>query len=507
MIEEKELPIINKIIPSTNANHYKLPQTLNHLAIHHEWSDIVNELQQIQKSTPKNLLNKNIQTNQDFILQSEEISLDYSLQPISYFAIQKLCDLADKIKIQQHIENLYTGELVNFTENKPALHTALRATAHNSINVDKKDIIPTIHNTLKSMKIIADKIRNNSWFPRSNIKVTDVVNIGMGGSDHGPKMAVNSLKKYHSTNINYHFLSDNDPINTDNLLSKLNPDSSIFIVASKSFTTKETIDNLSKVFEFLGNNPINEHIIAITSNINNAQQYNITHILPIWDWVGGRFSFCSAINLILMIMIGPDLFQQVLSGAQAMDSHFRETPIIRNMPIILALLEIWNINFFRAQNHLFLTYSQLLSGFIPFVQQLEMESNGKSTNKSQAIINYSTSPIVWGGIASQAEHTYYQLLHQGTHYIPIDYFFVNTPEYESINNLANKKILNLAYGIGRPNPNIFQVGINKITIKELTPTALGSLVALFEHKTYCQSVFWQINAFDQPGVEAAKKFV
>jgi glucose-6-phosphate isomerase len=504
-------PRNTNVLKKLTISNYQMHDTLPHLTKFPEWISLVEECERLKMQSLNQLFKKDQYRYDTFNLNAVGLELNFSHQPVNKKTINLLTEIASKYNLQMHIDNLFSGDRVNKNENKPALHTALRSDKADVVKVNGENIKVKIQNTLLEMEQISSSIRKNTWFKSDKKTITDIVNIGIGGSDLGPKMAVGALKEYKTTDISCHFISDNDPDSADDLLDELNPDSTIFIVASKSFTTHETIINLRKAIEWLGTkNKISEHIIAVTANIKYAHNFKIKHVLPIWDWIGGRFSFFSSINLILMIAIGPELFQQLLAGAKEMDDHFKTAPFEQNMPVLLALLGIWNLNFLAANNHLLLVYSQRLTFLTPYLQQLDMESNGKSLNISQTGINYSTGPIVWGGLGNQAEHAYYQLLFQGTHYTPIDYIFINEKKYESTNLAANKKLNALAFGTENQKNSHHhanaRVGINKITLNSLNPKTLGALISLFEHKIYCQSVIWRINAFDQPGVDAAKKF-
>lgn len=482
-------------------------ENIAHLSALPNWSDLENNFQQIQNNTPTKLFADRTARAKQFNITSKNLKLDYSLQAINKQTITNLASLAVSFDLQKSIEELFSGGHVNITQNRPALHTALRADASESVFVNGDNIIPEIIASRTRMINIAMQIRQHTWLMDTDRQVTDVVNIGMGGSDLGPKMAVYALKEFNDTDISFHFISNDDPKQVNEVLKKVNLSSTIFIVTSKSFTTHETISTLSKVLKLLAGDTmaIEQQIIAITNQPQLANQYKIKNVLPIWDWVGGRYSFCSPVNLSLAIMLGEKAFLSLLSGAKSMDTHFQNTPYINNMPVILALLDIWNINFFHSRSNLILSYSEQLNYLPEYIQQLAMESNGKSINNNQQLINYSTSPIVWGGLGAQAEHTYYQLLQQGTHYHHIDYFFVAENNYSELNNLAFKKLAALTSGVGSANPEQFKIASNQIYIDKITPATLGELVSLYEHRTFCQSILWNINAFDQPGVDAAKE--
>lgn len=481
-----------------------------HLSQHLEWSLLSKELRILRSKTLNQLFLEEPHRQTEYQSTIAGITLDYSLQPVMKKTLSHLTALAARLHLNKCIDDLFSGFPVNRSEQRPALHTALRAASHETVFVHDEPVNPMIQETLQRMQVMAQQIRNHQWQGHHGLPITDVVNIGIGGSDLGPNMAVHALKHYKNTTINCHFISDGDPDGFHDITRELNPITTLFIVSSKSFTTLETLQNLNKAIQWLGTANIKDHLIAVTANPEQALHHGIEHVLPIWDWIGGRYSFFSAINFILMIAIGPDAFQQLLAGARAMDTHFRTAPFAQNMPVLLALLGIWNLNFFSSNNHLMLVYTKRLAHFIPYIQQLDMESSGKSTNMSGERINYNTGPIVWGGLGNQAEHAFYQLLYQGSHYITGDFIFIGEASHHIMNQLAEHKLHALAFGVDLCE-NLSRlthgnIGINKITLNELSPFTVGALVALYEHKIYCQSVLWDINPFDQPGVEAAKKF-
>ncbi|MDP3706024.1 MAG: glucose-6-phosphate isomerase [Legionellaceae bacterium] len=483
---------------------------VSHLTPHPEWSHLLQEFKLLRSKTLNQLFLEETFRHTEYRINVANIKLDYSLQLINKAALRYLIELCSRIHLKDHIDNLFSGSVVNHSEQRPALHTALRAEPNDVVIVAGENVIPKVQHTLQLMQSIANQIRDHLWLGYQGLPITDVVNIGIGGSDLGPNMAVHALKDYKNTTIGCHFLSDSDPDGFDDVVNQLNPTTTLFIVSSKSFTTHETLLNLKKAMQWLGTNDLKNHLIAVTANPEKALQCGIYHVLPIWNWVGGRYSFFSAINFILMVAIGPNHFQQLLTGAHAMDMHFKVAPLAQNMPVLLAVLGLWNLNFFCSNNHLMLVYSKRLAHFIPYIQQLDMESNGKSANIFGERINYNTGPIVWGGLGNHAEHAFYQLLYQGSHYTAGDFIFIGQERYKTMNQLAEHKLNALAFGVDMCE-NLSRLahgnaGINQITLDELSPYTLGALVSLYEHKIYCQSVLWNINAFDQPGVEAAKKF-
>jgi glucose-6-phosphate isomerase len=422
------------------------------------------------------------------------ITLDYSAENIDDEVLQYLSSLAAEAGVAEYREKLFSGAIINLSEQRPALHTALRAPAHHKILLGKENIMPSIVMTRNKMQAIAQSLRSKTYVGGAGIVITDVVNVGIGGSDLGLKFCFEALGDYVISELNFHFLSDPDLEAFDNLVNHLNKDTTLFIIASKSFATYETLYNTKKVVAWLGDNNLNSQVIAVTANPDKARALGIHNILEIWPWVGGRYSLCSAINLITCIAIGYENFTEFLNGAHAMDQHFYNAKLINNLPVILATLGIWNINFLKINNLLYLLYSSKLAAFIPYLQQLDMESNGKTKNQHGEKLNYATSPIIWGGLGAQVQHSYYQLISQGSQKIAAELISVKKNIADPVSHLCSAHQQNLEHIL----PFVH------IQIEALTPETLGSLVALYEHKIFVQAVIWGINPFDQPGVETAK---
>ncbi|WED41876.1 glucose-6-phosphate isomerase [Legionella cardiaca] len=473
------------------------------------WIELENHVRSLQLVTINDLKNS-VHNPESRTISTQNIHLDFSNQRINSTTLELLLQLADECSLKNKIDALMRGDFVNNSEARPALHTALRTPDNTPLLVNNHNIIPDILEAREKMRIISQAIRTGEWVGYSGKPITDIVNIGMGGSDLGPRFSIQAFSALAAEHLNYHFVSDVDPYALKNAVSKLNPETTLFIVSSKSFTTKETLHNAQKALAWLGNtSQKDKHFIAITANVKKAKELGFYHILPIWDWVGGRYSLCSAISLITAIAIGYEQFTQILAGAHSMDKHFQETPFASNLPVILGLLGIWNNNFLHIHNLLILVYSQQLEYFVPYIQQLDMESNGKSIDKRGRAVNHATGPIVWGGLGNQAQHSYYQLLCQGTHKVAADFITVKTFANEIINEMSAAKRRILAYGVHEnDNPSGYIPGnkpLNHIQLNDCSPFTLGQLIALYEHKIYTQSVIWDINAFDQPGVESAKR--
>ncbi len=440
---------------------------------------------------------------------SEDITIDFGGQLLNDQILSTLLDLAQESQLPASIDALFKGHPINNTENRPALHTALRAPNDSIVEVNQHNIMTEVETARQLMNTISTKIRQGEWLGFSGKPITDVVNIGIGGSMLGPVFCVNALSDYDTTSLKFHFVGEIDPNAFSRVSAVLNPETTLFIISSKSFTTPETLYNMKKALAWV-NQPhhLDKHFIAVTAQTKKAQHYGFKHILPIWDWVGGRYSACSSINLITCIAIGFEHFSEMLAGAHQMDLHFQNTPLSENLPVLLGLIGIWNINFLKKNNLLVLTYAENLEYFVPYLQQLDMESNGKSINKQGQRVDYDTGPIIWGGPGNQAQHSYYQLLCQGTRKIPADLISVRTYDTEAINKMCHDHRRVLTQGVAEENlyhhiPG--EVPVNHISLADSSPKTLGSLIALYEHKVFVQGIIWNINSFDQPGVESSKK--
>jgi len=456
--------------------------------------------------TPKHLNSP----RKGFNASSCDIQLDYTHQHVSSETMELLFDLADSCHLRERFKALMRGDNVNLSENKPALHTALRASSDKPIMVNGHNIMLDVLAARDKMQGIVEQIRSKCWLGFSGKPVTDIVNIGIGGSDLGPRFAISALADFASAHLGYHFISDADPISFESAVEHLHPETTLFIISSKSFTTQETLYNAKKAMDWIGEVPHRDkHFIAVTARPKLAAQLGITTVLPIWDWVGGRYSFCSAINLITAIAIGYEKFSQMLAGANAMDQHVLESDFSTNLPVLLALLGIWNNNFLSIHNLLILTYTKRLEKFVPYIQQLDMESNGKSIDNHGKTVNHATGPIVWGGPGNQAQHSYYQLLCQGTHKVTADFISLNAHQGQIINAMCDAKISVLTTGVQAQNNThsliLGNVPLNHLRISDYSPSTVGALIALYEHKVFAQSVIWGINPFDQPGIDSAKR--
>lgn len=472
------------------------------------WTDLEKHAQSLRETTILDL-KKNSSRNHLLQLSTQNICIDLSNQCIDQTSLHLLLDLAFQCNLQEKIHALMQGACVNHSEKRPALHTALRHFDETRIMVNGQDIIPEIMHTREKMHDISEKIRAGKWVGFSGKAITDIVNIGIGGSDLGPRFCINALSRNLHPELGYHFISDADPNAFHNTVANLQPETTLFIISSKSFTTQETWYNAQKALNWIGKPLfIDNHFIVVTANTQKAKEAGFNQILPIWEWIGGRYSLCSAINLITAIGIGFEQFMQLLAGAHHMDLHFRDIDFHRNLPVMLGLAGIWNNNLLHIHNLLILTYAQQLDWFVPYIQQLEMESNGKSIDNQKRRVNHATAPMIWGGPGNQAQHSYYQLLCQGTHRLTVDFIMNQEFAGHIINDICDAKRTILAEGILNPASQddyiAGNIPLNTISLKDCSPFSIGELIALYEHKVYTQSVIWDINPFDQPGVKSAK---
>ncbi len=486
----------------------------------------------------RKLFENDRQRFEHFSMHAAGLLLDYSKNRITKETIDLLCDLAEACNVPKMIQELFAGNFKNVTENCSVAHVALRSAQDKPFKVAGRDVMPDVRDVLNQMSSIAEQIRLKDWLGATGYYITDVVNIGIGGSDLGPALVTEALKPYHDAGIHCHFVSNIDGVHIESVLSKLHPARTLFIIASKSFTTQETLFNATTAKAWLqktlGKNALSRHMIAITSHMDRAMDFGVEpeNILPLWDWVGGRFSIWSAIGLTAMIAIGPTHFREFLQGAQAMDEHFATAPLHQNLPVVLALLSIWYINFFDTRSYAVLPYQQLLSGLPAYLQQAEMESNGKYRRQNGEAVDYQTGTVIWGTTGSNGQHAVHQLLHQGTQLIPVD-FIVPMLSHDQLGDHHRHLVANclsqsqaLMYGHNETDIliKLSNEGVeretaellakhqaipgnrpsNTITFDKLSPQRLGALLALYEHKIFVQGIVWGINSFDQWGVELGK---
>ena len=489
------------------------------------------------KSTPiKDLFKENPLRLNDFKIEWEDFYVDFSKNIINSNTIKLLIELCKEVDLKNSIDKYFSGVKINSTENRSVLHTALRA--KKNIFLENIDVSKNVREVKSRLKKFSNKIISGELKSSCEKKITDIVNIGIGGSDLGPLMATHALK-YYSNHLKIHFISNVDGDHVVEILKNINPETTIFLIVSKTFTTQETITNANSVKKwFLSRYPdgdISKHFIAVSSSVEKAKKFGISenYIFPMEDWVGGRFSFWGSVGLSVMLSIGPDNFEKILKGAYEMDKHFNDTPFENNIPVILALISIWYNNFFKAETEVVIPYSEYLKFLPSYLQQAVMESNGKNYDRNGSPVSYETGNIIWGSTGTNSQHAFFQLLHQGTKFIPSDFigfieplnnksdhheklmsnFFAQT---EALMNGKTedevlKELNELKYSkdqIKRILPfKIFHGNkpSTSILINKLTPRSLGKLISLYEHKIFVQGVIWNIFSFDQWGVELGKK--
>jgi glucose-6-phosphate isomerase len=498
-----------------------------------QWQALIAHQNDISARTISALFSGNPARFNQFSIEAAGLLLDYSKNRVDATTMALLTDLADSAGLEQAIAAMFAGESINNTKQRPALHVALRSPARAS------DYEQAVHETLDKMAAFVNAVTGYEWRGFRGDPITDVVNIGIGGSDLGPSMVYTALANYHLDGIRCHFVSNVDPNHLEQTLENLEPATTLFVIASKSFTTLETSLNAQAARRwFLEANPdeadLTKHFVAVSSNTDKARAFGIAeeNIFPLWDWVGGRYSLWSAIGLPVALGIGMDNFRPLLAGAHAMDTHFRTASIHENLPVIMALLDCWTLNFFDAESKAVLPYSQSLHLFPAFLQQLDMESLGKSVTRDGEPVTTATGAIVWGSAGTNGQHSFHQLLHQGTHLVPVDFIAVansDSPNREQhrqllANCFAQSQALMNGKSLAQAMEELLKQGMdeksaatlaphkvvpgnrpsNTLLLESLTPEALGSLIATYEHKVYAQSVILGINAFDQWGVELGK---
>jgi glucose-6-phosphate isomerase len=475
-----------------------------------------------------------------FSILFNDILFDFSKHRITDETLRLLLNLAKERDVQGWAEKMFKGESINLTENRAVLHTALRNRSKRPILVDGKNVMPDINEVLGRMRKFSNDVRNGEWKGFSGKPITDVVNIGIGGSDLGPAMVTEALLDYHRPNINFHFVSNIDSTQMFETNRHLNPETTLFIIASKTFTTQETMTNARSAREWFmsiakDESAIPRHFVAISTNTDEVIKFGISPELmfEFWDWVGGRYSMWSAIGLSIVIAIGMNRFEELLQGAHEMDEHFRNAPLEKNLPVIMGMLGIWYNNFFGADTHAIIPYDQYLRRLPAYVRQLDMESNGKRVDREGKPVDYATGPIIWGELGSNGQHAFFQLIHQSERLIPADYiamienkhpigehqtillanFFAQTEALMRGKNAQEVAEELKAEGLNEEQikhllPHKIFPGnkpSNSIVLQNLDPKTLGSLIAFYEHKVFVQGIIWNINSFDQWGVELGKQ--
>lgn len=504
------------------------------------WKKLQDHQRAIERLHMRDLFATDAQRFDKFSIRYKDVLLDFSKNRITEETMALLLELARFAKVELWRERMFSGEKINITEDRAVLHVALRNRGKQPILVDGHDVMPDVNKVLAHMRDFTARVRNGVWRGYTGKQITDVVNIGIGGSDLGPFMVCNALKPYSRATLNAHFVSNIDGAHLGMTLQKCNPETTLFIVASKTFTTQETITNAKSAREWFltaAKDPahIAKHFVALSTNAKEVEKFGIdtANMFEFWDWVGGRYSLWSSIGLPIALNVGMDCFEELLQGGFEMDEHFRTAPLHENMPVILALLGVWYNNFFGAQSHAIFPYDQCLNRFPAYFQQGDMESNGKFVDRDGQRVDYSTGPILWGEPGTNGQHAFYQLIHQGTKMVPADFIIPMETQYPIgehhkvllSNFLAQPKALMHGKTETEARIELATAGMqgealeklvphkvfegnrptNAIMFRKLDPRTLGSLIALYEHKIFVQGIIWNINSFDQWGVELGKQ--
>ncbi|WRD67577.1 glucose-6-phosphate isomerase [Helicobacter pylori] len=501
---------------------------------------LLKHYEEIKEMHMRDWFSKDKERASRYFVQFESLSLDYSKNRLNDTTLKLLFELANDCSLKEKIEAMFKGEKINTTEKRAVLHTALRSLNDTEILLDNMEVLKSIRSVLKRMRAFSDSVRSGKRLGYTHQVITDIVNIGIGGSDLGALMVCTALKRYAHPRLKMHFVSNVDGTQILDVLEKLNPASTLFIVASKTFSTQETLTNALTARKWFversgDEKHIAKHFVAVSTNKEAVQQFGIDehNMFEFWDFVGGRYSLWSAIGLSIMIYLGKKNFNALLKGAYLMDEHFRNAPFESNLPILMGLIGVWYINFFQSKSHLIAPYDQYLRHFPKFIQQLDMESNGKRISKKGEIIPYDTCPVVWGDMGINAQHAFFQLLHQGTHLIPIDFIasLDKKPNAKGHHEILFSNVLAQAQAFMKGKSyeealgELLFKGLDKdeakdlahhrvffgnrpsniLLLEKISPSNIGALVALYEHKVFVQGVIWDINSFDQWGVELGKE--
>jgi glucose-6-phosphate isomerase len=496
-----------------------------------EWKALGQHFETMRERHLRDLFAEDAVRGEKLTVEADGILLDYSKNRLTKETVELLVALARRAGLEERIAAMFRGEKINITENRAVLHVALRAPEGEQILVDGVDVVAEVHRVRSKMANFADRVRSGAWKGFTGKKIRDVVNIGIGGSDLGPHMAYEALKDYSERSIRCHYVSNVDPTQLWETVHELEPEETLFIVCSKTFTTLETLANANSardwLLERLGDEAaVERHFVAVSTNAEAVAKFGIdtANMFEMWDWVGGRYSYDSAIGLSVMIAIGPERFEEMLQGFRSIDEHFRRAPLESNLPVLLGLIGVWYIDFFGAETQAILPYSQYLEQLPAYLQQLDMESNGKSVDLEGNRVTYDTGPIVWGTPGTNGQHAYYQLIHQGTRLIPCDFIGLAQPNHDLGDQhellMANFLAQTEALAFGKTREQVLAEGVpehlaehrvfegnrpsNTILATRLTPYTLGQMVAMYEHKVFTQGTIWNINSFDQWGVELGK---
>jgi len=515
------------------------------LTQHPSWNALCDHQKTLASQHMRDLFQSNPKRFEEFSLKFNDLLLDYSKHRITKETLSLLFQIARESKIEEWRDRMFSGEKINITENRAVLHTALRNRSNTPVYVDGKDVMPEVNAVLAQMREFTTKVRNGSWTGYTGKRITDIVNIGIGGSDLGPVMVCDALKPYASPDLNVHFVSNIDGAHLMRALEKCNAETTLFIVASKTFTTQETMTNAHSARTWFLDQAkdqtfVAKHFVALSTNAKAVEAFGIdlNNMFAFWDWVGGRYSLWSAIGLSIALYVGMDHFEALLNGGHAMDNHFKTAPLEENMPVILALIGIWYNNFFHSDTHAILPYDQGMARFPAYLQQADMESNGKFVCRDGTRVKYKTGPVIWGEAGTNGQHAFYQLIHQGTQIVPADFLMPAHSHYKVgtedgnqhhkillANFLAQTQALMLGKTKEQARAELEKQGLSgdelesllphkvfegnrpttSIMFDKLTPHTLGKLIALYEHKIFVQGIIWDINSYDQWGVEYGKQ--
>ncbi|HEX2046802.1 MAG TPA: glucose-6-phosphate isomerase [Acidimicrobiales bacterium] len=495
-----------------------------------EWGALLNHRRQIGWTDLRQLFAEDPARGEALTAEAGDLYLDFSKNMVTAETISLLVAVAERAGLRQRIDDMFAGRHINVTEDRAVLHVALRLPRDASLVVDGQDVVADVHAVLDRMAAFSEQVRSGQWTGATGKRIRNVVNVGIGGSDLGPAMAYEALRDYSDRSMTFRFVSNVDGTAVWEATHDLDPAETLFVVSSKTFGTVETLTNArsarSWVTAALGDDAVSRHFVAVSTNAGRVAEFGIdrANMFEFWDWVGGRYSYDSAIGLSLMVAIGPDAFREMLAGFHTMDEHFRTTPFERNLPVLLGLLGVWHANFFGAETHAVLPYSEYLARFPAYLQQLDMESNGKSVDRQGTEVQWQTGPVVWGQPGTNGQHAFFQLLHQGTVLVPCDFIGFLTPNHDLDGHhdllMANLFAQTEALAFGKTPEEVQAEGVpdelvphrtfpgnrptNTVLAARLTPAVLGQLVALYEHKVLTQGTIWDVNSFDQWGVELGK---
>ena len=503
------------------------------------WQKLEQHYQQIKDTHMRDWFEQDAQRFEHFNVQLNDILLDYSKNRINATTMNLLIKLAEQADVQGCRDRMFAGAHINTTENRAVLHSALRNRSSQPVMVDGRDVMPDVRRVLDKMRYFSTRVRNGQWRGYNGERIKSVINIGIGGSDLGPQVVCESMKPFAQRGLKAYFVSNADATHLVETLKLVEPESTLFVIASKTFTTQETMLNAHSARQWFMNlvgdeKAIAQHFVAVSTNVSACTEFGISadNVFEFWDWVGGRYSLWSAVGLTIALYLGMDHFEDLLQGAYEMDEHFKTAPLEKNMPVILAMLGIWYNNFFDAQSHAIMPYSQYLQRLPAYLQQLDMESNGKTIDRQGERVNYLTGPIIWGESGTNGQHAFFQLLHQGTKPVPADFLIPALSQHplglhhrvlfsnclaqtralmqgkkysEAIDEMKSQGLSDKDIEAVLPH-KVFEGNkpSNTIIFKKLNPKTLGSILAMYEHKVFVQGIVWNINSFDQWGVEYGK---